>query len=202
MRFPIVVLLVLLCFSNTLSQSKPIVEDRGNFGLHVVDDWIRRHKYLEEKNQLLIIGNQHLQLLDLSSFKVVETRPLNLPYRDLRSDYNEDDWTISPDGSRMMLLGLYEGRTKTNTENKQTAWVIDLQTEKRIASLNHPDRIRSATWSKNGKTLMTMPRVAVVRNFVLNHNVHHRAQMGVYLRLNDVPVPSVYGPSADEGQMG
>jgi uncharacterized damage-inducible protein DinB len=59
-------------------------------------------------------------------------------------------------------------------------------------------------WSlkMGGKTLMTLPRVAVVRNFVLNHNVHHRAQMGVYLRLNDVPVPSVYGPSADEGQLG
>jgi uncharacterized damage-inducible protein DinB len=58
-------------------------------------------------------------------------------------------------------------------------------------------------WSlkMGGKTLMTMPRIAVVRNFVLNHNVHHRAQLGVYLRLNDVPVPMVYGPSADEGQM-
>jgi uncharacterized damage-inducible protein DinB len=52
-----------------------------------------------------------------------------------------------------------------------------------------------------GKTLMTMPRAVVIRNFVLNHNVHHRAQMGVYLRLNDIPVPSVYGPSADEGKM-
>lgn len=59
-------------------------------------------------------------------------------------------------------------------------------------------------WSlkMGGKTILTLPRVAVVRNFVLNHNVHHRAQMGVYLRLNDVPVPSVYGPSADEGQLG
>jgi uncharacterized damage-inducible protein DinB len=53
-----------------------------------------------------------------------------------------------------------------------------------------------------GKTILTLPRVAVVRNFVLNHTVHHRAQLGVYLRLNEVPVPSVYGPSADEGQMG
>ena len=58
-------------------------------------------------------------------------------------------------------------------------------------------------WSllMGGKTVMTLPRVAVLRNFVLNHNVHHRAQMGVYLRLNDIPVPSVYGPSADEGKM-
>ena len=58
-------------------------------------------------------------------------------------------------------------------------------------------------WSlkMGGKTVLTMPRVAVVRNFVLNHNIHHRAQMGVYLRLNDIPVPSIYGPSADEGSM-
>ena len=58
-------------------------------------------------------------------------------------------------------------------------------------------------WSlkMGGKTLMTMPRAVVLRNFVLNHNVHHRAQMGVYLRLNDIPVPSIYGPSADEGNM-
>jgi len=59
-------------------------------------------------------------------------------------------------------------------------------------------------WSlkMGGKTLLTMPRVAVVRNFVLNHTVHHSAQLGVYLRLNNVPVPQVYGPSADEGSMG
>jgi uncharacterized damage-inducible protein DinB len=43
-----------------------------------------------------------------------------------------------------------------------------------------------------------MPRVAVVRTFVLSHSIHHRAQLGVYLRLNNVPVPATYGPSADE----
>ena len=59
-------------------------------------------------------------------------------------------------------------------------------------------------WSlkMGGKTILTMPRIAVVRNFVMNHNVHHRAQLGVYLRLNNISVPSVYGPSADEGSMG
>ena len=49
-----------------------------------------------------------------------------------------------------------------------------------------------------GAAVFTMPRIAVVRAFVLNHTIHHRAQLGVYLRLNDVPVPGVYGPSADE----
>jgi uncharacterized damage-inducible protein DinB len=56
-------------------------------------------------------------------------------------------------------------------------------------------------WSllASGKTILTMPRVAVLRGFVMNHLIHHRAQLGVYLRLNDIPVPSIYGPSADEG---
>lgn len=56
-------------------------------------------------------------------------------------------------------------------------------------------------WSlkRGGQTVMTMPKAAVLRGFVLSHNVHHRAQMGVYLRLNDIAVPSIYGPSADEG---
>jgi uncharacterized damage-inducible protein DinB len=55
-------------------------------------------------------------------------------------------------------------------------------------------------WSllAGGQTVMTLPRVGVLRGFVMNHTIHHRAQLGVYLRLNDVPVPSVYGPSADE----
>jgi uncharacterized damage-inducible protein DinB len=48
------------------------------------------------------------------------------------------------------------------------------------------------------KTLMTMPRIAVVRNIMLNHWYHHRGQLSVYLRELDVPVPSIYGPSADE----
>ena len=56
-------------------------------------------------------------------------------------------------------------------------------------------------WSllHGGKTIMTMPRAAVMRGFVMSHLIHHRAQLGVYLRLLDVPVPAIYGPSADEG---
>jgi uncharacterized damage-inducible protein DinB len=56
-------------------------------------------------------------------------------------------------------------------------------------------------WSllSNGKVVLTMPKVAILRGFVMNHLIHHRAQLGVYLRMNDVPVPGLYGPSADEG---
>ena len=55
-------------------------------------------------------------------------------------------------------------------------------------------------WSllNGGRTVFTVPRVAVFRDMVMNHMIHHRAQLGVYLRLNDVPVPATYGPSADE----
>ena len=52
-----------------------------------------------------------------------------------------------------------------------------------------------------GKAVLTLPRFAVLRSFVFNHSVHHRAQLGVYLRLNNIPVPAIYGPSADEAVM-
>jgi len=49
-----------------------------------------------------------------------------------------------------------------------------------------------------GNTFFSAPKVSVLRSFVMNHMIHHRAQLGVYLRLNDIPVPATYGPSADE----
>jgi uncharacterized damage-inducible protein DinB len=57
-----------------------------------------------------------------------------------------------------------------------------------------------ASWSllAGGKPVMTMPRGAVLRGMILNHIIHHRGQLSVYLRMCDVPVPAIYGPSADE----
>jgi uncharacterized damage-inducible protein DinB len=49
-----------------------------------------------------------------------------------------------------------------------------------------------------GHTLFNLPRIGALRAIVLSHVIHHRAQLGVYLRINDVPVPAIYGPSADE----
>ncbi len=54
------------------------------------------------------------------------------------------------------------------------------------------------TLKAGGKEVFTMPKAAVMRNFVLNHMVHHRGQMTVYLRMLGVPIPSIYGPSGDE----
>ena len=62
------------------------------------------------------------------------------------------------------------------------------------------DDAMGQTWSLlgGGKPIFTMPRSAVMRSFVLNHMIHHRAILCVYLRLNDIPVPGLYGPSGDE----
>lgn len=58
----------------------------------------------------------------------------------------------------------------------------------------------NSMWSltKNGKTLLCIPRVAFIRSIMMNHVYHHRGQLAVYLRMLEVPVPSIYGPSADE----
>ena len=62
------------------------------------------------------------------------------------------------------------------------------------------DRAMTETWRvlDGDREVMAMPRVAVVRAIMLNHWYHHRGQLSVYLRLLNVPVPSIYGPSADE----
>jgi uncharacterized damage-inducible protein DinB len=70
----------------------------------------------------------------------------------------------------------------------------------RAAIAGASDDVFMKPWSliADGKTVFTMPKIAVLRGFVMNHLIHHRGQLSVYLRLNDVPVPSIYGPSADE----
>jgi len=57
-----------------------------------------------------------------------------------------------------------------------------------------------ASWrlKKNGQVVFEMPRMGVIRSLLMNHLIHHRGQLSVYLRLKDVPLPSIYGPTADE----
>ena len=62
------------------------------------------------------------------------------------------------------------------------------------------DETMSENWSlRNGEEIyFTMPKIAVMRSYVMNHIIHHRGQLSVYLRMLDIPVPSVYGPTADD----
>lgn len=75
--------------------------------------------------------------------------------------------------------------------------------EARAAIAGASDEHLAQVWKLifKGQVVVAMPRSAVLRNVVMNHLIHHRAQLGVYLRLNNVAIPGMYGPSADEGRM-
>src|SRR5260370_36081418 len=89
-------------------------------------------------------------------------------------------------------------------ETKSRQEVLDTfneSLESAKASLKKMDDARlPSTWSltKNGKVLMSVPRIGFIRSILMNHSYLHRGQLSVYLRMLDVPVPSIYGPSADE----
>ena len=70
----------------------------------------------------------------------------------------------------------------------------------RAAFANTTDDALTTSWTllAGGKTIFSLPRITALRNMVTHHLIHHRAQLGLYLRMNDVPLPATYGPSADE----
>jgi uncharacterized damage-inducible protein DinB len=67
-----------------------------------------------------------------------------------------------------------------------------------LIAASDQDFMKNWTLLAGGKEIFTMPRIACVRGMILNHLIHHRGQLTVYLRLVNVPVPGLYGPSADE----
>jgi uncharacterized damage-inducible protein DinB len=91
---------------------------------------------------------------------------------------------LTEPASRAEILDTLEWSVVTVT-NALTAW---------------GDEGLNAEWrmTHQGKTLLAMPRIEMVRSTVLNHWYHHRGELIVYLRLLDVPIPAIYGPSADE----
>jgi uncharacterized damage-inducible protein DinB len=78
---------------------------------------------------------------------------------------------------------------------------FDTNTRQAIESLksqSDEDLMKSWRFVAGSEVKMEMPRISVMRAMILNHTYHHRGQLSVYLRLNDVSIPSIYGPSADE----
>ena len=69
-----------------------------------------------------------------------------------------------------------------------------------LATVSDEDMMKGWTLLAGGQKIFTMPRIACIRGMVMNHLIHHRAQLTVYYRLLDVPVPGLYGPSGDEQQ--
>ena len=105
-----------------------------------------------------------------------------------------DELDMAPAGAPPLQPGVMTTRAKLLEEfDKNVA-----EARKALEATSDEQFMRPWSLLRSGQKLMTMPKLAVMRNFVLNHVIHHRAQLGVYLRLNDVAVPSIYGPSADE----
>ena len=92
-------------------------------------------------------------------------------------------------------------------EPKTTAELVEFFEKSLDGSLealkNTSDGAMMENWKmRNGEQVyFDMPRIHVLRGFIFNHVIHHRGQLSVYLRLNDISVPEIYGPSADEGKM-
>ncbi len=107
---------------------------------------------------------------------------------------DQDSLDLTPEGKP-----LPQAEIAQSTEDLLTTFDVNVaKARAAIAGATDADLFKPWTLMTNGSALLTLPKVAVLRSFVMNHLIHHRAQLGVYLRLNDIPVPSIYGPSADE----
>jgi uncharacterized damage-inducible protein DinB len=110
-------------------------------------------------------------------------------------------WTPSTLGSSELDFAKMDYKPFVPETTDHLLEYFDSNVREAIDTLRHTsDEQFMEDWTmRNGEQIFfTMPKVAVMRSFVLNHIVHHRGQLSVYLRLNDIPVPSIYGPSADE----
>jgi uncharacterized damage-inducible protein DinB len=108
--------------------------------------------------------------------------------------FGRDELDIVPDGKE------YQPPQEAQSREELLSRFDAAVTAGRAALASATDAAMFQSWSllKSGVKLMTLPRAAVLRGFILSHIIHHRAQLGIYLRLNDVPVPAIYGPTADE----
>lgn len=110
--------------------------------------------------------------------------------------------------AQMALQDVFELGNFSVAEAKNRKELLDALDESTVSvkqSLgNLDDGKMMSTWTlkKDGKTIMAVPRIGMIRTIMMNHIYHHRGQLSVYLRLLDVPVPSIYGPSADENPFG
>ena len=106
----------------------------------------------------------------------------------------QDTWDINPEG----------GEPYKSTPLKSHQEMLDqfdanvAKGRKLIEETSDEDFAKRWSLLSAGQPLITMPKIGIIRTWVLNHSIHHRAHLCVYLRLNDIPVPALYGPSGDE----
>jgi uncharacterized damage-inducible protein DinB len=105
-----------------------------------------------------------------------------------------DSWDYSPPGQEPYS-------TPPATSMREALGQFDQSVaagRRAIESTSDEEFAKPWTLLYQGREIFTMPRITVMRSFILNHLIHHRAILTVYLRLNDIPVPAIYGPSGDE----
>jgi len=112
-------------------------------------------------------------------------------------------WTGITLNTSELDIAVPRDQPKPETTEALLALFDDTRAEALKALDTAPESVWGETWTLRAgdHVVFTLPKAAVMRAFVLSHVIHHRGQLSVYLRLNDIPVPSIYGPSADEGNM-
>lgn len=117
---------------------------------------------------------------------------------------NIPDWavaTLSQDHLDLHPVGGQPYRTDVLKSRQAILEKFDanvVAAKARLATTSDDDMLKPWSLMRQGQVMFTIPKVAVIRTWVLNHSIHHRAHLCVYFRLIDVPVPAIYGPSADE----
>ena len=111
------------------------------------------------------------------------TMTLNQSFYDV-SAASDKEARLDPPTSREELLKSFDEKMKAARAT--------------LARTSDAEMMAPWTLKAGDHEIFTMPRVATIRSFVMNHLIHHRGQLSVYLRLKDVPLPPIYGPTADE----
>lgn len=102
-------------------------------------------------------------------------------------DFSTGEYTPFEANSSEELLQFFDAGVATATES--------------LKNISDEELFKHWKMRNGDEVYFDMPRIQVLRGFIFSHMIHHRGQLSVYLRLNDIPVPSIYGPSADEGTM-
>lgn len=133
----------------------------------------------------------HAKSWDLIS---LATHLANLPYW-MSITIGQDAFDVVPPGGPSYK----EEPAKTTAELVEKFVKNTANARALLAGASDEEFMKTWTMLKGGEKQFSMPKMACIRTFIMNHGIFHRGQLAVYLRLIDVPVPAIYGPSADEG---
>jgi uncharacterized damage-inducible protein DinB len=106
----------------------------------------------------------------------------------------KDSFDVNPPGGQP-----YRPRRPTNRQEMLDTFDKNVAAARAaIGSTSDADFLKEWSLLSGGNPMFKMPRIAVIQSFVIHHSIHHRAYLCAYLRMNDIPVPALYGPSGDE----